>query len=81
MMTGATTYSRPLITAMTPSATSRARNRFRIATIAVTTRIAPVTCRKLRCAWDACRVTQIVAICTNRTRVTAHAAVIVADSA
>jgi hypothetical protein len=62
MMTGATTYSSPLTTAMTPSARSREMKRFRIATIAVTTRIAPVTRWRWRCAWDARNVTQIVAI-------------------
>jgi hypothetical protein len=36
--------------------------RFRIATTAVTTRSTLVTSRRRRCAWDACSVTQIVAI-------------------
>jgi hypothetical protein len=66
---------------MPPSpAGPRGRNRFRIAAAAETTRAALVTSRRRRRAWAACRVTQMVAICTNRTSDTAHVAVIVADS-
>ena len=80
-MAGAATYSSPLITAMTPPAAGwRAMKRFRIATAAATTRIAVVACRRRRRAWDACRVTQMVAIYANRTSDAVHPAVAVADS-
>ena len=81
MMPGAATYSSPLTTAMPPSATSREMKRFRIATAAETTRSPLATSRRRRRAREACSVTQMVAICTNRTSDTAYGAVIVADSA
>jgi hypothetical protein len=66
---------------MIPSATSREIKGFRIAMTAEMTKSPLATSRRRRRAWDACSVTQIVAICTNRTSDTAHGAVAVADSA